>query len=63
MMTLLYNFAKHFINTYEGIIRLVRIQNFPKTNISCPLIRTRACVYKGVKNVCFSENFANVLKC
>ena len=32
-----------------------------KTNISYPLIRTRTCAYQGVKNVSFSENFANVL--
>ena len=30
-------------------------QNFRKTNISYPLIRTRTCVYQGVRNVCFSE--------
>ena len=33
---------------------------FRKTNISNPLIRTRTCVYQGVKNVSFSENFAYV---
>ena len=31
-------------------------QIFRKTNISYPLIRTRTCVYQGVRNVCFSEN-------
>ena len=31
-------------------------QIFRKTNISYPLIRTRACEYQG--NVCFSENLA-----
>ena len=30
-------------------------QNFRKTNISYPLIRTRTCAYQGVRNVCFSE--------
>ena len=31
-------------------------QIFRKTNISYPLIRTRTCVYQGVRNVCFPEN-------
>ena len=30
-----------------------------ETNISYPLIRTRTCAYQGVRNVGFSENFAN----
>ena len=34
---------------------------FQKTNISYPLIRTRTCVYQGLRNVSFSENFAYVL--
>ena len=33
-------------------------QNFSKTNISYPLIRTRKCTYQGVRNVCFSEILA-----
>ena len=33
-------------------------QIFRKTNISYPLIRTRTCVYQGVRNVRFSENLA-----
>ena len=33
-------------------------QNFRKTNISYPLIRTRTCAYQGVRNVCFSEILA-----
>ena len=33
-------------------------QIFPKNEISHPLIRTRTCVYQGVRNVCFSENLA-----
>ena len=33
-------------------------QIFRKTNISYPLIRTRTCVYPGVRNVRFSENLA-----
>ena len=28
-------------------------QNFRKTNISYPLIRTRTCAYQGVRNVLF----------
>ena len=43
------------------IIHLVRTQNFPKTSISYPLIRTHTCAYQGVRNVSFSENFAYVL--
>ena len=34
---------------------------FQKTNISIPLIRTRTCVYQGIRNASFSENFAYVL--
>ena len=33
----------------------------PKFNISYRLIRTRTCVYQGVRNVSFSENIANIL--
>ena len=33
-------------------------QIFQKTNISYPLIRTRTCVYHGVRNFHFSENLA-----
>ena len=45
----------------EGFIHLVRTQNFRKANISYTLIRTRTCVYQGVRNVSFSECFAYVL--
>ena len=41
-----------------GIIHLVRTQNFPKANISNPLIWTRTCAYQGVRNVSFSDNIA-----
>ena len=34
---------------------------FRKTNIPYPLIRTRTCVYQGVRNVSFPESFAYVL--
>ena len=34
---------------------------FRKTNISYPLIRIRTCVYQGVRNVSFLDNFAYVL--
>ena len=34
---------------------------FRKTYISYPVIRIRTCVYQGVKNVSFSENFACIL--
>ena len=33
---------------------------FRETNISNPLIRTRTCVYQGVRNVSFSENFVYI---
>ena len=52
--------ARHTVHKI-GVIHLVRTQNFPKTNISYPLIRTRACAYHGVRNFSFSENFAYVL--
>ena len=45
----------------EWELHLVCSQNFPKTKISHRLIRIRTCAYQGVKNVSFSENFANVL--
>ena len=32
-----------------------------RTNISYPLLRTRTCANQGLRNVSFSENFANVL--
>ena len=38
----------------QGIIHLVRTQNFPKNIISYPLIRTRTCVHQWVRNVSFS---------
>ena len=34
---------------------------FRKTNIFYPLIPTRACAYQWVKNISFSDNFANVI--
>ena len=33
-------------------------QNFRKTNISYPLIRTRTCAYQEVRNACFPEILA-----
>ena len=42
------------------LVRTVR-KSFRKTNISNPLIRTRACAYQGVRNVSFLETFAYVL--
>ena len=50
-----------FFHLTSGIIHLVRTQNFLKTNISNPLIRTRTYVYQGVRNVSFFENFAYVI--
>ena len=34
---------------------------FQKANISYPLIRTGACMFQGVRNVSFSENFSNLI--
>ena len=34
----------------------------PPSPLPPPFIRTRMCAYLGVTNVCFSENFANVIK-
>ena len=43
-----------------GMIHLVPSRNF-LTNISYPLVHTRTCAYKELRNVSFSENFAYVL--
>ena len=43
----------HSFNTYAKYSE--------KTNISYPLIGTRTCAYRGVRNVSFSENFRDVL--
>ena len=49
-------------NQCLGIIHLVSTENVPKkTNIFSPLIRTHTCAYQGVRNICFSENFAYIL--
>ena len=44
-----------------GITHLLRTQNFPETNISYLLIRTRTCADQGVGNVSSLENFAYAL--
>ena len=46
--------------TKGSSIKYVR-KIFRKTNISNPLIHTRTCVYQGVRNISFSENFTYVL--
>ena len=50
-------------NTTQGIIHsFIAFAKFPeKTNISYLLICKRSCAYQGVRNVSFSENFANVI--
>ena len=35
-------------------------QIYRKMNISYPMIRTRACVYQGVRNSCFTENWVGL---
>ena len=44
----------------KGVYILVRKQNFPKTYISYPLIRTLTCAYQEVRNVSFTRNFAYI---
>ena len=46
------------MNLFFGIMNLVRIKIFRKTNISYPLIRTRKCAYQEVRIISFSENFS-----
>ena len=62
------NFERKKLRVYQGLglllqatIDLVCTQNFPKTNISYFLIRTRACMYQGVRNVSSSKNFESAL--
>ena len=50
-----------FLNEHMGWFIQYVCKIFRKTNISYPRIRTRTCVYQGVGNSSFSENFANVL--
>ena len=45
---------KGFLN-FDGELSIVGTQNFP--NYYYPLIRTRTCVYEGVRNVSSSEKF------
>ena len=56
-----YQFLYQGLSFIQGIIHLVRTQNFRKTDISYPLIRTRTCAHQGVKNVDCSEKFTYVL--
>ena len=51
------------LNTLLGMGSLIYyVRNiFRKTNISDPLIRTRTCVYQGVKNVSFWEKLAYLI--
>ena len=50
----------NFVPQKVSSIKYVR-KIFRKTNISYPLIDIRACGYLGVRNVSFSEHFADVL--
>ena len=45
-------------NLKTGVSRKQSAPNFPKTDISYPLTRTRTCEYQGVRNVRFSKNLA-----
>ena len=51
----------HIVGNESGLVseRLLqenKSRQFPKNNISYPLIRTRTCAYQGVRNGSFSEN-------
>ena len=52
-------FAWNFIYLRWFIYYLRKI--FQKSNISCPLTDIRTCTHQGVRNLIFSENFANAL--
>ena len=39
----------------QGVVHLTRAQNFQKTNISYPLMRTHMCAHQGVRNVSFRK--------
>ena len=55
------NMGMTWINLCMGpFIQYVLRKIFRKTNISYPLIRTRARAYKGVRIVRYKENFAHV---
>ena len=56
-----YSKRRKISEIYRRIIYLVSMQISRKANISYPLIHTRTFVYQEVKNVSFSENFANVI--
>ena len=45
----------------HGLIHLLRMQNFRKTDICYPLTRKRTCTCQKVRDVTFSKNFAYVL--
>ena len=53
------------LKRYEKSVKGLSIEYigniFRKTSISYPLILTRSCEYHGVRNVSFSEKFADVL--
>ena len=51
--------VKNVMKSFKG--HALRTQNFPKTNISNPVIRKRTCSYRGVRNISLLENFAYVL--
>ena len=64
MASVFYKLEREVINEKKlmiDIIRLVSAQNFPKTNISYPLIYTHACAYQWVRNDSFLEKSASVL--
>ena len=52
---------KNFRSLDKGSLIYYVRKIFRKTNISYTLIRTHLCAYQGVRNVSFSENFANVI--
>ena len=52
---------ERIFSTVKGYSFSTYAKIFRKTNISYPLIWTRGCTYKGVRNVSFSENVVYVL--
>ena len=51
---------KHTL-TWDGDDPFSTYQKISEKLTFSPLIRTRTCAYQGIRNVGFSENFANVL--
>ena len=53
--------SRRILEGLKVIKTKIVIKIFRKNNFSYPLIHTRMCMYQEVRNVAFSENFANLL--